>query len=311
MAVAASMVLLPIFEQLPFRPVLETTWQAVLDRFPIDDSDWMLVVVGTWAVNVAVYWGYGFLLGVLDFWQPLWLRKYRVQGTKGEAQFSARKYVNTALWVMGCQLFVQLPWGMVLYRFFPDTLLTSVPSLPSLRSVLRDIVVFAVLEEIGFYYFHRMMHLPSFYQRFHKIHHEWTAPIAIVSFYNHPLEYLLVNLIPAAAGPFLCGSHLSLTWLWYTLATITSMQTHAGYHAPLSTSPIFHDFHHEKFNSCFGVLGVLDRLHGTDKAFIDSPNGAHHYYWLGLTPPWNAAGGDAGLKLELEKSDGRAASKAK
>ena len=28
-----------------------------------------------------------------------------------------------------------------------------------------------------------------------------------------------------------------------------------------------HDFHHLKFNQCYGVLGVLDYLHGTDQQF--------------------------------------------
>jgi methylsterol monooxygenase len=30
---------------------------------------------------------------------------------------------------------------------------------------------------------------------------------------------------------------------------------------------LFHDFHHESFNSCFGVLGVLDWYHETDVLF--------------------------------------------
>ena len=42
---------------------------------------------------------------------------------------------------------------------------------------------------------------------------------------------------------------------------------HSGYHLPLLFSPEFHDYHHLKFNQCFGVIGLLDFLHGTDIKF--------------------------------------------
>jgi sterol desaturase/sphingolipid hydroxylase (fatty acid hydroxylase superfamily) len=29
----------------------------------------------------------------------------------------------------------------------------------------------------------------------------------------------------------------------------------------------FHDWHHEFFNGCFGSMGVIDWVHGTDKGF--------------------------------------------
>ena len=41
-------------------------------------------------------------------------------------------------------------------------------------------------------------------------------------------------------------------------------------------SPEGHDFHHSSFTNCFGVLGILDWLHGTDLEFKKSENFDRH-----------------------------------
>lgn len=92
----------------------------------------------------------------------------------------------------------------------------------------------------------RLFHHPRIYKYVHKIHHEWTAPVGITSISCHPLEHYIVNLSPLAAGPLLMGSHLSVAWLWYTLAILNTTVTHSGYHLPFLPSPEAHDFHHLK-----------------------------------------------------------------
>ena len=53
----------------------------------------------------------------------------------------------------------------------------------------------------------------------------------------------------------------------YCVALVSTTISHSGYHLPLLPSPEFHDFHHLKFSSCYGVCGLLDYLHGTDAVF--------------------------------------------
>ena len=42
----------------------------------------------------------------------------------------------------------------------------------------------------------------------------------------------------------------------------------SGYDFLFLSDPRGHDWHHEKFHEVFGVLGVLDRLHGTSTEFL-------------------------------------------
>ncbi|KAK7496481.1 hypothetical protein BaRGS_00012403, partial [Batillaria attramentaria] len=60
--------------------------------------------------------------------------------------------------------------------------------------------------------------------------------------------------------------------------------THSGYHFPGFPSPEFHDFHHLKFNTNYGSLGIMDRLHGTDVMFRQSEARARHRVFFSLTP---------------------------
>ena len=59
-------------------------------------------------------------------------------------------------------------------------------------------------------------------------------------------------------------------YLWNILAILNTLNSHSGYHFPFFPSPEAHDYHHLKFNQCFGVLGILDYLHGTDIQFRES-----------------------------------------
>jgi hypothetical protein len=52
-------------------------------------------------------------------------------------------------------------------------------------------------------------------------------------------------------------------WVFLGVELIETSTVHSGYgfFGGLAKK---HDFHHEKFTVCFGVLGLLDWIHGTD-----------------------------------------------
>jgi sterol desaturase/sphingolipid hydroxylase (fatty acid hydroxylase superfamily) len=60
--------------------------------------------------------------------------------------------------------------------------------LPSLLSLFWQFFVCAFINDIGFYWSHRLFHTPFFYQRYHKKHHQYTGTIGFAAEYAHPME---------------------------------------------------------------------------------------------------------------------------
>jgi sterol desaturase/sphingolipid hydroxylase (fatty acid hydroxylase superfamily) len=160
-------------------------------------------------------------------------------------------------------------------------------SLPSLSELIFHLLIFILIEEPGFYYTHRLAHLYH-YKSIHKIHHEWTAPVAMTAVYAHPVEHLVSNILPVALGPLLMRSHVVTMIIWFSAALLNTTYSHSGYHFPFTFSTQSHDFHHLKFINNFGVLGILDYLHGTDLIFKKSPHFKNDRMYFSLTPIWES-----------------------
>jgi sterol desaturase/sphingolipid hydroxylase (fatty acid hydroxylase superfamily) len=85
--------------------------------------------------------------------------------------------------------------------------------------------------------------------------------------YAHPVEHLVVNVIPLALGGIFMESHPLVFAIWITAAIFTVITTHSGFKFPGLPNPVPHDYHHQVLNANFGVLGILDTLHGTRGRF--------------------------------------------
>jgi len=124
------------------------------------------------------------------------------------------------------------------------------------------------MDEVLFYTAHRLAHHRAVYKYVHKTHHEWTAPIALASDYCHPLEHLLVNVLPNVSYGIICGSDPFSYLVWWVTSYIASQTNHSGYRFPIAdltqeSQPNFHDIHHQKFNCNYGGSGHLDWIIGT------------------------------------------------
>ncbi|XP_004076095.1 fatty acid hydroxylase domain-containing protein 2 [Oryzias latipes] len=243
-----------------------------------------LFFMGTMFAPTVAFWVSNGLLLLVDTTGKLsFITRYRIQMNKNEPvdPVKLRQALKTVIFN---HVFISGPMAVGVYYLMTWRGNPCGPELPTFHWGLMELGVFSIIEEILFYYSHRLFHHPSLYKHFHKQHHEWTAPIGVISIYAHPLEHVISNTLPVMIGPVLLGSHLSTTCMWYCVALISTTISHCGYHLPFLPSPEFHDFHHLKFNQCYGVFGVLDRLHGTDAKFKQTKQYERHMLLTSLTP---------------------------
>nr|XP_045613309.1 fatty acid hydroxylase domain-containing protein 2-like isoform X2 [Procambarus clarkii] len=261
-------------------------WDKILRSF--GDDSFVLLVYGTTIVSYIVYWTVGSIYTLVDLTnKPAFLKRYKIQPGTNEP-IELKKLVKCIVWVNINQTIVSILFSMLCYYLMSLRGFDQSTQLPTFHWVLFELIVCILLEEIGFYYSHRLFHHRLLYKHFHKLHHEWQSPIAITAIYAHPLEHILSNMAPVFLGPLVMGSHVATIWLWVSLALLSTLNAHSGYHLPFFPSPEAHDFHHLKFNQCYGVLGVLDLLHGTDDKFRASKCFSRHLMMLSLVPPREA-----------------------
>ncbi|NXJ63281.1 FXDC2 protein, partial [Rostratula benghalensis] len=260
----------------------QTRWLELYYLF--EGDEWKIFLLGAAIVPALVFWCFNGILMVADVTgKPAFITRYRIQLGKNDPVDT--KKLRQAIYVaLFNQFFISLPMLVPMFSIMKWWGNTFSKELPTFHWFLVELSIFTIIEEILFYYTHRLVHLPLLYKHIHKKHHEWTAPIGVVSIYAHPVEHILSNTLPVMTGPMIMGSHIVSIAVWFSLALITTSISHCGYHLPFLPSPEFHDFHHLKFNQCYGVLGVLDYLHGTDTTFRQTKAYKRHKVLLSLTP---------------------------
>jgi len=256
-------------------------WNTILDFFGHDEFN--VRVWGTFFISFIAYWSIGIFYTYVDVTgSPKFILKYKIQDIKAYPISKAQLW--DLLKVLAQNQLMAIP--LLYLTFYNDKRNGFVleTELPSIWTCVRDFLVFVGVREITFYYSHRLLHHPYFYKRIHKKHHTWISPIAIAAAYCHPIEHILSNVLPIAIGPAIMKSHTILLWIWICYATFETLTVHSGFHLPLLKSSEFHDYHHLKFNYNYGVLGVLDYIHGTDSMFRKSKEFIRHKRLYTTTP---------------------------
>jgi len=243
---------------------LQNWWQATATSYSHD----ALLFGGSYLISIVAYFGLGLLHLILDLsWQPSWLYRYKIQPNKHFSPGDVSKLFKTLI----INFFVVTPALLLVTRFAVQHRWIDCPhvssELPSMFSFVRDLALIVIIEEILFYYSHRLLHLPYFYRRVHKKHHEFTSPVALAAAYAHWFEMIVSNLIPTSFGAYLIQTHMLTFWCWMVLAIVGTQVHHCGFRFPWipfwDHNPNFHDMHHQKFECNYGLLGILDKLHST------------------------------------------------
>lgn len=68
--------------------------------------------------------------------------------------------------------------------------------MPSAWTFALQVIFCLMVEDLVFYFAHRLLHTRWLYACTHKIHHEYKNPIAIAAIHVHPFEFVIGNVLP-------------------------------------------------------------------------------------------------------------------
>jgi ring-1,2-phenylacetyl-CoA epoxidase subunit PaaE len=84
------------------------------------------------------------------------------------------------------------------------------------------------IDDMFFYWSHRVMHMPRFYKFFHKVHHESTDPSPLTAFAFHPSEAVIEQLMHVVL-PFLLPLNFGVIIAWQIFSMLNNVLGHLGY----------------------------------------------------------------------------------
>lgn len=240
---------------------MTSLWADIVETY----DHHLIDFIGTLVVQVVFWWIPCTAFVLLDYVAPSFAERHKIQPIPKQPTWADIRHA--ALISLRNQAIVISLHGALVYasilRNEPPKLQVTA-TLPSLGDFIRDFTISVLIREALFYYSHRLFHYRPLYQRIHKVHHRFTAPISFSSQYAHPIEHIFANTLPIALPPLLLGTHVITMWAFLAWQLIETATVHSGFDF-FGGAARKHDRHHERFSVYFGGIGLLDWVHGTDE----------------------------------------------
>lgn len=213
----------------------------------------------------TLFFGLSLLFALFDFLlSPAALTTAKLQPNRLPAQsrVAIAAYKQAALTSLFNHCFGSVPSLVVFALVARHLRLPLSAHSTSWPALVYQLAVVLAVEEVLFYYTHRLLHHPRLFRAIHSVHHSYTAPVAVAATHCHIVEHVVSNLLPMLAGVLLARTNWPLYMGWSGVAILNTVCVHSGY-GWWWLAAANHDRHHSTNKCAYGALGVLDWLHGT------------------------------------------------
>eukprot|EP00026_Physarum_polycephalum_P014466 Phypoly_transcript_14981.p1 GENE.Phypoly_transcript_14981~~Phypoly_transcript_14981.p1 ORF type:complete len:260 (+),score=29.42 Phypoly_transcript_14981:99-878(+) len=224
-------------------------------------------LLSLWIVAQVSYFVWNVPYLILQFHPIPYFQKFKIQPNAKIPKDQIRKLFKG---VAINQFLVMLP---SMFLFVPFYNLQLFP-IPSMLTVVWQLIFCQIAEDFTFYFSHRLLHTPWLYKHIHKQHHEFSAPFGWAAEYANPIEFFFGNLIPFSSGLIILHSHIIVYWSWLILRLWYTTDVHCGFAFPwglerwfgsIYAGPRHHDNHHKNFKGNYGsTLRIWDFVFQTE-----------------------------------------------
>lgn len=312
----------PAASQVLFRAAVSILWKSagvgtalVVLGFPVYEA-WLQYCTGTLQLShrqafavllVAAHsLPYIFINGFFGACDAFGLLSHYKIGRSEAIRPDARLVRKTLFEAFINQVVTTPPTAYFLYPVFLQCGMSTLDSpVPPASRLFPAFVIAHLVNEFGFYFTHRLLHVKELYSPIHKQHHNYKGSMGIAAEYANPIEAIVSNQIPTVAGIILFGTHPLAIFVWLVLRLRQTYEVHSGYCFQNSwysatglaypEETAHHDCHHSVNKGNFGSE-LTDWMFGTMDSFVD----------VGLT-----SGYVASMHAKATKNAGKSAPTAK
>lgn len=209
-----------------------------------------------------------------------WFKRHRLP--RKQAQLPSKQLIVRTL----IQAAVgQLTTPVIAYLMYKHVLRSPTSQnapMPSLTKTWAHFAGATMVNEIGFYTVHRILHeFPWLYKNIHKQHHQYIGTISIAAEYAALPEEIFAATLPTIGYMMWARVPFPIFAVWLINRLIETYESHSGY-CFRDTWPArwfgllnaeraeFHDYHHTANVGNFGTNIFLDYLLGTMTPFLES-----------------------------------------